>query len=228
MSMATRYPKSLWSHNPIPGGCVLYLPLWSPGLNGSAFKSVDPYGHTCTVTGALLKADGRLFDGLGDKIALPLNTFTSLTTGTIIFWAKAAAIGDAFSFAKGTSDYITISAQTTARVQIDLIVASSRKFLIRTPGFPQDAWTHIAWSKTGSTHLVYSNGVSQTITWVSEVDKSAYFNSIPTNNTLQVGSTLNILGKWSGRMGEFWLYDRALSADEVLYNYNNSYPRRFV
>ncbi len=42
--------KSLWSYNPIPGGCVLYLPLWNPHTNGLAFQSIDPFGHTITRT----------------------------------------------------------------------------------------------------------------------------------------------------------------------------------
>ncbi len=67
-SPALRYPKSLWSYNPIPSNCVLYLPLWDPGLSGLVFKSIDPYGHTCTVTGAVYGSDGYTFDGLDDNI----------------------------------------------------------------------------------------------------------------------------------------------------------------
>ncbi len=50
ISPALRQAKSLWSYNPIPGGCVLYLPLWHPSLGGLKFKSIDPYGLTCTRT----------------------------------------------------------------------------------------------------------------------------------------------------------------------------------
>lgn len=76
MSIATtprRMSKSLWSYNPIPTGCVLYLPLWHPDLSGSEFKSIDLYGHTCTVTGATKVADGRSFNGSSDKIVIPAN-----------------------------------------------------------------------------------------------------------------------------------------------------------
>ena len=51
MSLFTRqYPKSLWSYNPIPSGCVLYLPLWHPNLGGLKYKSIDPFGYICTRT----------------------------------------------------------------------------------------------------------------------------------------------------------------------------------
>lgn len=65
-----RQPKSLWSHNPLPADCVLYLPLWSSGLRGDAFKSIDPYGRACTVTEAAQVALGRDFDGSNDLITV--------------------------------------------------------------------------------------------------------------------------------------------------------------
>ncbi len=57
--MLHQYVKSLHSYNPIPGGCVLYLPLWHPNLGGLKYKSIDPFGHTCTRTASgILHFDG--------------------------------------------------------------------------------------------------------------------------------------------------------------------------
>ena len=89
MSIATRCSKSLWSYNPIPGGCVLYLPLWSPGLSGPVFKSIDPYGHTCTVTGATWAPEGYDFVAASSQ-KLTVTHATSLQPGannfTLILW----------------------------------------------------------------------------------------------------------------------------------------------
>lgn len=52
ISAALRYSKSLWSYNPLPTGCVLYLPLWHPNFGGSVFKSVDLFESSCTVSGS--------------------------------------------------------------------------------------------------------------------------------------------------------------------------------
>ncbi len=49
-------------------GLVMYLPLWA--LRDSSFKSVDAYKNTATVTGALWRPYGRLFDGNDDKIVV--------------------------------------------------------------------------------------------------------------------------------------------------------------
>lgn len=52
-------PKSLWSYNPIPRGCDLFLPIWNSGLHGPVYKSIDPFGHTVTRTGGVFDSDGH-------------------------------------------------------------------------------------------------------------------------------------------------------------------------
>lgn len=49
-SSSLSYVKSLWSHNPLPTNCVLYLPLWPS--TGLALKSADLFNRTCTVSGS--------------------------------------------------------------------------------------------------------------------------------------------------------------------------------
>lgn len=96
-----RYPKSLWSYNPIPRDCVLYLPLWNSGLRGDVVKSIDPFGHVATVSGALFQGDqkGRFFDGgtgNDDEIVIPqVSSINNLFDGggTVIAWINAASDG---------------------------------------------------------------------------------------------------------------------------------------
>ena len=101
-SPALRHPKSLWSYNPILRGCVGYWPLWHPSLGGSVFKSVDPFGHETTVTGALYQGNtlGRFFDGGG--AADDLITVTDVVAiqdifddgGTVWIWLNPASDGE--------------------------------------------------------------------------------------------------------------------------------------
>lgn len=74
---------------------VLYLPFYE--LDGASFKSRDTYGHLCSVTGALWRADGRYFDGADDKIVVPdhvgLRTTGSFTIG---IWIYLNAIGSEY------------------------------------------------------------------------------------------------------------------------------------
>ncbi len=88
--------KNLWSYNPIPGGCVLYLPLWHPNLGGLKYKSIDPFEHTCTRT-----ASGVLhFDGSSNSSV----DFGAIHDATdklwISFWFK---LDTAFSSASPTT-----------------------------------------------------------------------------------------------------------------------------
>ncbi|KKL45079.1 hypothetical protein LCGC14_2359260 [marine sediment metagenome] len=61
--------KSLWSYNPLPRNCVLYIPAFHNSIRGPVFKSVDSFGHTCTVTGASKTNEGFSYDG-DDKITV--------------------------------------------------------------------------------------------------------------------------------------------------------------
>ena len=80
--------KSLHSYNPIPGGCVLYLPLWNPGCWGSTFKSIDSYGHAISRTGGVMNGNGFTVDGDDFMTATsPLFAGTKDTTKkTICYW----------------------------------------------------------------------------------------------------------------------------------------------
>ncbi len=86
MSVATRYSKSLWSYNPIPRGCILYLPFFAMRL-GATIKSIDPDGRTLTVTGATSGIDGAFFDGTNDSISHPTFLDVIPASDELTFWA---------------------------------------------------------------------------------------------------------------------------------------------
>ena len=77
----------------VDSSLVLYLPLWA--LKGSPIKSVDRYGHSCSVTGATWTLEGRTLDG-DDKI--DCGSASALTMGTsdqtVAIWVKLAADDD--------------------------------------------------------------------------------------------------------------------------------------
>lgn len=56
-----RDAKSIWSYNPLPTGCILYLPLWHPDLGGPTFNTIGPARDNCVVTTATYGVDGRSF-----------------------------------------------------------------------------------------------------------------------------------------------------------------------
>ena len=90
-SPGLRWVKSQASTNPIPGGCVLYLPLWNPACWGATFKSIDPFGHVCTRTGGVMDGDGFTADG-NDLITVPDHASLNMGTGdfALLSWFKTA------------------------------------------------------------------------------------------------------------------------------------------
>ena len=79
--IAERYIRSL-------GGITLSLPLWK--RDGTEFIDESPYGHLCTVTGALWGTQGRFFDGADDVIDCGGDASIAAITGdlTLEVWWK--------------------------------------------------------------------------------------------------------------------------------------------
>ncbi len=83
-----RYPKSIWSYNPLPSGCVLYIPFWHPNLAGNAFRTIDG-NNTATVTTATYTVNGRSFTpGTPDYVELAAETLMNFTTGAFSVVAR--------------------------------------------------------------------------------------------------------------------------------------------
>ncbi len=151
--------KSLWSHNPIPGGTALYLPLWNPGLSGPIFKSIDPYGHECVVSGPLLKSKGRLFNGTDDIITIPAHSSLLLGSGdftiTSIIYKTGLTNGEyLMGTASGVID-IFLSG-TGGAIKIDLEGAStvtSNAGLIDV-----DVLVHVDIVGSGDDCIIYKDG----------------------------------------------------------------------
>lgn len=221
-SPTLRQAKSLWSYNPIPNGCVLYLPLWSLGLNGVNFISPDPYRNACVVTGAVQNADGRLFDGSDDHIKCGTKANLAITTGdfSMVILARLNTTGSHVVCFGGSS--LDAPAFYSRNNELCLLSKPS------TANAPQatTAWTQDLWMMRGVTFdnseatnnlIYYLNGAAEN-TVSFDQDFADYTNCIGATNN---GAT----GKWLGDVKEAWLYDRILSAEEMAYIYRNSYGR---
>lgn len=82
---------------------VLYLPLYK--LDGAEITSQDAYGHLATVTGALWRLDGRLFDG-DDKIVIPNHAALNFGDGDFslgIWFRVASTVGAQILIEKGST-----------------------------------------------------------------------------------------------------------------------------
>ena len=79
--------KSIFDHS-------LSLSLSLSEMDGNSFISRDTCGHSCSVTGAIWRPDGRYFDGDDDLINCSDNGALNFTTGefTLEAWINAASL----------------------------------------------------------------------------------------------------------------------------------------
>ena len=223
MSIATRYSKSLWSYNPIPTGCVLYLPLWSPGLSGSAFKSIDSLGHTATATNTTWYPYGRKFDNTADKIVVPDHAAFDLTDAvTIMAWIRLVNV-----------------AGTDMILSKRPLIAEYNYYLRSEAGFIRFAFYnggHInltddtsrlvnnVWALVGATYQKTHIRIYKAGAEVKSAEQTAAM--IANADDLDIGlDTYNDSSELEGDVGEVWEYNRALSAEEVLYTYERTKGR---
>ncbi len=239
-SAALRYPKSLWSYNPIPGGCVLYTPLWSPSLHGPVFKSADPFGHICTRTGGVMSGDG--FTGDGDDDIEITNVLTRLlATTTMGTWLAQVKIDDV---TPATDESFVSFGDTDANRHISLLltltsglltaiggIPSGVKWLVDTDSAPFSAatWYQVGLVQDGTSPVLYVDGVAPSQAFLVTTDKTWWFaDDANLDNGYIAAANINSDGKSSqlnGSVGESLIYDRALSSAEILYIYNQTRGR---
>ncbi|KKN78436.1 hypothetical protein LCGC14_0349680 [marine sediment metagenome] len=224
--IALRYSKSLWSYNPIPRGCVLHLPAWHPSLKGPVFKSPDPYGHTGTVTGATHGDDGWVFDG--DDVITVTNP-TGIPVGsearTMLIWVKPDdfVVGSNHIFVYGTfsnNEYCGLFIQeTTGEFKFGGHTNNADSGFNLTAGISQ--LIGITYALDATDILFYVNGDLKNTDALS----SAAALNTASGTDLLVGKGKDTPTFLTGSVGDVWVYNRALSTDEMLYIYNRTRGR---
>jgi len=223
-SPALRNPKSLWSYNPIPSGCVLYLPLWHPGLSGPVFKSPDPFGHICTVTGSTWETTGRTFDGDDDKIVIPdppAMRFEYDDPFSFVTWIYPELVSQNMLISKSSSvtPYNGYNIRIgVAKIDAYIVNHTGNGLYIMvdssTDSIAINTWYHIAVTYDGS-HLaagchIYINGSEDTNVDTDNLGE----NTILTTKDIEIGIR-GTTKDYKGYMGEIWGYNRALTVGEI-------------
>ncbi len=219
-SPALRYPKSLWSYNPIPNGCVLYLPLWNNSLSGPVFKSPDPFGHTATVTSAVWGPTGRTFDGDDDYITTPA-TVTNFTTENFSFFVRLYPHSLAALFyilsrgVNNTYGYEWFVATNGAMTFRTNQVSASQTTVSDVGSVTINTWQTLGMSRDGDAITIFVNGIDKTATPGEHIN--------PKTNTivdmfLGVNYLLNF--DFDGIYQSMFAYNSALSEAEHLHIHN--------
>lgn len=222
MSIPLKYPKSLWSYNPIHKGCLLYVPLWHPNLSSNAFNSIDSFGHAISVTGATHGATGRTFDATDDKIDCEnASVLQNVVQKTLIAWIYPTSWGEAAAgnvFAKYSADgwQFQILDSIDGLRFYHFWSGTDGNWTTGASTISLNAWQLVAVSYdnalTTNNAIFYINGALSATTQVGGAPTGVRGDDSGTS--LLIGNRAAGDNTFGGIIGECWHYDRILPATE--------------
>jgi hypothetical protein len=233
--MAFRYSPSI-----VTNGLVLYLDAANSNsyVNGSTiWNDLSRGSNNGTLINGPTFNSGNggsiVFDGVNDTVDcgnsntlnssnITYNTWIKRTAswefqGSCLFWAKpnGTFTGNGFyiePFTNGRNFLTIITNGSAGNFFRDITNANSR--------FPLNTWVNFCFTLNGSTPKMYFNGVDATIA-------IAGTNAITsTNSTKYLMNNSPAYGNYTrGDISQTQIYNRALTAAEVLQNYNSTKTR---
>jgi hypothetical protein len=209
-------------------------------LDAANFRSYSGSGNTANglvsgIGGTLVNGVGFtssnngsfFFDGTNNYINLP-NSSNLLTFGTnpfsIEFWIYYTSESGIRTILSNYSDYNTgyntyfylgvFTYQVLSMVNKVLLLGSSGNFIDNTFGadIVVNQWTHIVFTRDGSTLICYKNGLQ-----VSSVSQSNNYSGV---RSTKIGGGVASISTIVGNLPSMKIYNRALSATEVMQNFN--------
>lgn len=168
---------------------------------------------------------------INDFLRYPDGLMSFLNTGTVSFWTKINSGVNGVIFggqdSVGTANYVLIQVNGDDKVQVQARLSATNQYIFESDDtVPLNEWAHIVWTKTGSTHKIYINGVESTLSDViTPIDESFYYDGLPAPTEYYSGRltrTTSIL-PFDGLVDVLKFYNKSLSVTEVgnLYGCNN-------
>ncbi|MBN1311952.1 MAG: discoidin domain-containing protein [Anaerolineae bacterium] len=204
---------------------------WYQFDESSGTTAVDASGNglNATLVNGPTWVSGRVgnavnLDGSNDYVSMPSGILSSLNDFTIATWVKLDTTGSwrrLFDFGTGTSANMFLVPQSGSgaiRFAITTGGWSAEQQINGSSALPTGSWVHVAVTLSGSTGRLYVDGV--------QVGQNTSMTLRPSS----LGSTgNNWLGRsqysgdayLDGQIDQFMIYNRALSASEVLALYQN-------
>ena len=191
---------------------VLYLPLYE--LDGASFASQDAYGHSCTVTGALWRPDGRWLDGSDDFMSIPNHEALKPTEFTYAIWVNM------WGLATGETYHAIAAKASTVGVNgwgILILPTGS----IRLYSGANNIWSAAGVVDENNWHLytvTFKAGGQQIFQDLTRL-KTGTMGLTQVNSPLRIGDRGDGYGSAKAKIGEVWLFNRIFSAPEIQHNY---------
>ena len=196
---------------------VLYVPFWDSRMKGSPIISQDIYSHSCSVTGAIWTPQGRYFDGVDDYINIPdapsLNPTNAIT---IMEWINPTSFGTDYTcpLGKGGNEQWYFRLGTASQL-ISFQMNKQTEDVWRSVEHPTalvaGTWYHLVATYDGATIAIYLNTVKATNSVTGAIGVSA--------DSLCIANLNTTTWYFNGSIGEARIYNRALTAGEVMNDY---------
>lgn len=201
--------------NIVRDGLVLALDAASPRSypgTGTTWYDLSGNGNNGTLTnGPTFNSDNGgsiVFDRSNDYVTLPNGILTGASDFTIIQWVQSSGEGTGTTFANYNSGTLQFGWSSNF---VFLFLGNSTAYA-STSNFTTDI-TMIAGRRSGTVTNYLKNG-----TIISTGSSSS---SIGTESTpFRIGTTTGGTEQYGGKIYTTLVYNRALSAEEVLQNYN--------
>lgn len=172
------------------------------------------------------------FDGVGADLRFADGVFNSLGDGSVSMWIRPSTISVAILFGctqNAVSGYVALTLRTGGLIGISgRPTGLADTYLLNSPAgsILVDTWYHIAWTKTGTTHNLYINGVDQVLTPVVDTNRDIYFSDLTGTRRYTFGNFRRATNGnyYHGYMDEFVISPTAWSQAQVTALYNNGCP----
>jgi hypothetical protein len=207
--------------NIVTDGLVLWLDAANTKsyVSGSAtWNDISRGGNNGTLINGPIFNTGSggsiVFDGNNDYGIIPQNTAFDFNTFTCAAWIRTPTNGRCISFIGGALSgykyYFGIHTNNALRINYDNVAAINGTINVAT-----NNWVYVTITYSSPTTVLYVNGTA-------DLTSTAMSGSLKTlNGATYMGSTLGNTEFFSGSISQTSIYNRALTSQEVLQNYNS-------
>ena len=205
--------------NIVRDGLVLYLDAGSPNSyqgSGTTWKDISKVNQNngTLINGPTFNSGNGgviVFDGTDDYVRFSqVPSLTNQLTMECWFYLNAIQSQNQNRLISNGDNYVIYLASTS---QLSFYMSNQGGYIASTGNSFLNSWSHIVATYNGINRAIYINGVLKTTSNAS--------GNVPNGNTLNIGAFQNqSVYTLNGRMSQARIYNRGLTANEVLQNYN--------
>ena len=198
-----------------------HVPTYGSAITApTTVKNLSSSSYTGTINGATFNSAGYFdLDGTNDYISLGTQSFIT-TQHSVEMWLNVGAAKEHYLFSFGYFDNTSALFYLDTNAQ-ELVVTWRVGGVNQSPVqsgvyFTTNQWRHVIWTRNGATNKIYVNGVeeaSSTTQTTASLPACIYDIGWATTRSKATAYT-------QGEIGEVRIYDDALTASEVLQNFN--------